>query len=40
MAARNRHLDIGIVYELAGGRMTRVAVYTGHLEARRAAGLA
>jgi ketosteroid isomerase-like protein len=33
------HLDIGIVYELDGDEITRIEVYTGHHEARRAAGL-
>lgn len=33
-------LDIGIVYQLTDGKMTRIEVYTGHDKARRAAGLA
>ncbi len=33
-------LDIGIVYTLANGQVTRIEVYTGHHEARRAAGVA
>jgi ketosteroid isomerase-like protein len=33
-------LEIGAVYELTTGRVTRVEVYTGHDEARRAAGIA
>jgi ketosteroid isomerase-like protein len=31
-------IDIGVVYELADGKVARVEVYTGHDEARRAAG--
>jgi ketosteroid isomerase-like protein len=34
------HLDIGIVYELDDGKITRIEVYTGHENARRAAGVA
>jgi ketosteroid isomerase-like protein len=32
-------LDIGIVYTLDGGEITRMDVHTGHPNARRAAGL-
>jgi ketosteroid isomerase-like protein len=33
------HLDIGIVYEFDGeGTITRIEVYTGHDQAKRAAG--
>jgi ketosteroid isomerase-like protein len=31
--------DIGIVYRLEDGKVTRMEVYTGHQAARRAAGL-
>ena len=34
------HLDIGIVYELENDKITRIEVYTGHENARRAAGVA
>jgi ketosteroid isomerase-like protein len=33
------HLDIGIVYEIEDGVITRIEVYTGHERARKAAGL-
>jgi ketosteroid isomerase-like protein len=32
-------LDIGILYDLSGGKVTRMEVHTGHENARRAAGL-
>jgi ketosteroid isomerase-like protein len=32
-------IEIGVVYTLADGKVTHVEVYTGHAEARRAAGL-
>ena len=33
-------LDIGIVHEFTGEKITRMEVYTGHANARRAAGVA
>ena len=33
------HLDIGIVYEIEDGVITRIEVYTGHDRAREAAGV-
>lgn len=33
------HLEIGVVYEFTNDKIARAEVYTGHDEARRAAGL-